>query len=65
MDESPGHRERWSNGERAAAAILVSILILAVAFLGLAYYANTVGFCGAFGPKPCPGKEALNVVSYM
>ncbi len=63
MDESPELKEHWSNGEKVAVAILVSILILAVTFLGLAYYANTVGFCGALGPEPCPGLEAMNLVS--
>jgi hypothetical protein len=54
----------WSSGEKAAIAVLVSILIVFSALFGLAVYANGPGLCGAFGPEPCPSRESLNMMSY-
>jgi hypothetical protein len=56
---------RWSTYERVAAVILISVLAIFVFLFGLILYEPPTGpgLCGAFGPEPCPGREALNIIS--
>ena len=54
----------WSPGEWTAAGLLVSILVVATLFLGLALTTTSSGnFCGSFGATPCSGSERLNLES--
>jgi len=58
MEESP--KKKWSAGEREAAVILFSTLVIASAVLGLLVYETTVPFCRG---APCPARESLSVIS--
>src|SRR6266700_1869719 len=55
----------WSTNERVVALILLSVLAIFLVVWGLILYEPPTGpgLCGAFGPEPCPGREALNIVS--
>ncbi len=65
MGEKPGRWGHWSSNERVAAVVLISVLALFLVLFGLILYEPPTGpgLCGAFGPEPCPGREALNIVS--
>jgi len=65
MGEKPGRLGHWSTNERVAAVILVSVLAIFLVVWGLVLYEPPTGpgLCGAFGPEPCPGREALNFIS--
>jgi hypothetical protein len=56
---------RWSTNERVAAVILISVLAIFVFLFGLILYEPPTGpgLCGVLGPEPCPGREALNIIS--
>jgi hypothetical protein len=56
----------WSTNERVAAVILISVLAIFVFLFGLILYEPPTGpgFCGAFGPQPCPQMIILNIVSH-
>jgi hypothetical protein len=56
----------WSTNERVAAVILISVLAIFVVLFGLILYEPPTGpgFCGAFGPQPCPQMIILNIVSH-
>ena len=58
MEERP--KKKWSAGEREAAVILFSTLVIASAVLGLLVYETTVPFCGG---APCPARESLSIIS--
>jgi len=58
MEESP--KRKWSDGEREAAVISLSTLVIASAVLGLLVYETTVPFCRG---APCPARESLSVIS--
>src|SRR5437667_8924702 len=58
MEESP--KRKWSDGEREAAVISFSTLVIASAVLGLLVYETTVPFCRG---APCPARESLSVIS--
>ncbi len=55
----------WSTNERVVALILLSVLAIFLVVWGLVLYEPPTGpgLCGAFGPEPCPGREALNFIS--
>jgi len=60
----PLSNPHWSPGEWAAAGLLVSILVVATLFLGLALTTTSSGnFCGSFGATPCSGPERLSLES--
>jgi hypothetical protein len=56
----------WSTNERVAAVILISVLAIFVVLFGLILYEPPTGpgFCGAFGPQPCPQMVILNITSH-
>ena len=58
MEESP--KKKWSDGEREAAVISFSTLVIASAVLGLLVYETTVPFCRG---APCQARESLSVIS--
>src|SRR6266704_1963086 len=55
----------WSTNERVVALILLSVLAIFLVVWGFVLYEPPTGpgLCGAFGPEPCPGREALNFIS--
>jgi hypothetical protein len=64
MEEEAKRKRHWSTGERVAAVVLISILVVSVTAFGLVVYSSTHGLCGAFGAEPCPQMVILNIVSH-
>lgn len=62
MAEKLEDKKRWSEKEKIAAGLLLSVLGPSSVLLGLMLYAGNMGCC-AFGPEPCPRVEVLNIVS--
>ena len=62
MVEASKREKHWSDNEKIAAGILLSVLAVFVVLLGLVLYEPPTGpgLCGAFVAEPCPGREDLN-----
>ena len=63
MGEELGSKKHRFTGVRVAIVVLLSILVVFVAFIGVIVYTGTVG-CGAFGRGPCPQMVILTIDSH-
>ena len=65
MGEETKRKPHRSTRGKTTAPVLVLVLGLFVTFFGLIFYGSltATGFCGSLGAEPCPGREALNIIS--